>query len=298
MRFGELIDEVISTLSGYTTDVPQAGTLTADITATSLELRLDFGEFARPGGQFGVLEIDRELIEVSRYDPSTQTAHLAPWSRGVRNTTAVSHKAGARVTMRPRWPRKQVGDVINQVVAASCPPLYAVRNLDPIEIDVVGEMGYDLPADTVRVLRLEATSGVGTHAEREVVRNWSVRGVAGTRQLQLHDRFELPWSTLLATVVVDPGRMTDEGNDFVDKTGLPESCTDLVVFGALGRLVLSGEAARLTNLPPDASQRAEKTPTGSGTALARYFQALYTQRLEQEQARLQHTYPLQLLRRG
>jgi hypothetical protein len=58
--FGELIDEVIGTLHGYTTDVPLMGRLVADVTADATELAIDFGgQIARPTG---LVEIGRELI--------------------------------------------------------------------------------------------------------------------------------------------------------------------------------------------------------------------------------------------
>jgi hypothetical protein len=122
---------------------------------------------------------------------------------------------------------------------------------------------------------------------------------AGVRCRQAAElRDDLSFSTVNVTVATDPGRMVDEADDFQTVTGLPASCADLLVFGALGRLILGIEAARQQVTSVEAQNRADKTQPGSATTVARYWQALYQARLETERDRLQQSYPLQLLRRG
>ena len=295
--YGELIDEVIGTLHGHTTDVPAVANLAGDVTASSTELALEIDGSAWAGRPTGLVEIDDELLMVSSYDANTGIARVPAWGRGFRGTSAVSHDADSMVTIRPRYPRKQVGRAINAVVAASCPPLYAARDLDPIETSAIVGLGFELPADTVRVLRVEATElGLGDLAERRVLRDWTVRNVAGTQLLEI-DQCE-SFQTLQVTIAADPGVMSAQSHDFATTTGLPEACSDLVVFGALARLVLGADLARQQTSTVEAQARNDKAPPGSATTISRYYQALYTQRLEQEQSRLMQMYPLTLLRRG
>lgn len=294
---GELIDEVVSQLSGYTTDVPAMGTLAGDVTATSNELAIDFGDTPGAARPNGVIEIGSELMVVSQYDANTGRATVPPWGRGHAGTVAIAHDAGAKVTVRPRFPRKRVAQTINQVVASSCPPLFAARDLEPIETGAWVPLGFELPADTIRVLRVDTTDlGPEMLVDRRIVRDWTVRSVAGTQMLELSPYESM--QTIQVTVAANPGKLVGDDDDFAAVTGLSESAADMVIFGALARLSLSGELARQQVSTVEANSRSEKVPAGSGTTISRYFQALYTQRLEAERDRLQHLHPLTLLRRG
>lgn len=296
--FGDLIDEVISTMQGHTTDVPMMGTLVGDISADSTELALDFGDNPGAGRPNGVVEIDNELLLITQFNANNGVAKVPAWGRGHSSTVPATHDAGARVTVRPRYPRKRVASVLNQVIQSTSPPLYAARDLDPIETGPFVEIGYPLPADTLRVLRVDATElpGAGPLAERRVVRDWQVREVAGQRQLVIPE-WDV-YQTLLVTIAAVPALLVDESDDFATTTGLPESVADLVIFGALARLVLSPELARQQVTTVEASSRNERIQAGSGTTISRYYQALFTQRLEAERDRLQDLHPIQLLRRG
>lgn len=289
----DLIDQVGSTLAGHA-DFPAMGALVADLTAGATSLAVDFGSngFIQPAG---VLEIGRELLAVRQYDATTGTVSLFPWGRGHRGTTAAAHSAGDLVTVAPRFPRQRILEALNQAVAGAVPDVYAVRDLDPIVIGDDVDLGYPLPEDTLRVLRVEAQSD-GPFASRRLIRNWTVRTIAGVKALEVDD-CDIR-QTLLVTIAATPGRLVDDGDDFTGTTGLSEGCSELAVFGACARMVLAGEASRLQSTTPEADARADKVPNGSATALARMYQAMYQQRLASEQARLQQTYPINLLRRG
>jgi hypothetical protein len=298
---GELIDQVISELHGYTVDQPQQGTLVGDIDAAATELALDFGQQPGAARPAGLIEIGTELLAVQSYDPNTGIALLGgAWARGQRNTVAAAHTAGSMVTVRPRYPRKQVGDVIRQVIRASCPPLFAAKDLDPITVGELVNLSYPLPAGTRRVLRVEELpDGPPELVWRHRVNQWDVRDLgAGAKELVL-PWYLPPYVTVNVVIATDPGELVNDDDDFATVTGLPASCADLVVFGALARLVLAGEAARQQVSSVEQAGRNAQIPSGSSSTLSRYYQALYTQRLQGEQQGLQQTYPLQMqYRRG
>jgi hypothetical protein len=294
---GDLVDEVISTLSGYSTVVPAMGVLVGPITAGSLELALDFGDNPGASRPNGIVELGNELILVHTFDANTGVAAVPPWGRGFQGSTAAAHDAGTAVTVRPRYPRKHVAQVINQVIAGSCPPLYAPRDLDPIDTGAFVGLGYPLPAGTIRVLRVDATDPYPPEiADRRVLRKWRVRSVAGTQLLEI-DRCEV-FQTVQVTVAATPGRLVNDSDDFAAVTGLSESAADLVVFGAVARLILGADLARQQVSSVEAASRGGQIQSGSASTVSRYFQALYTQRLQAEQDRLNQTHPIQLLRRG
>lgn len=291
----DLSDEIIGQLHGHV-DVPAMGTLTFGINATDTSLTVDFGDstVARPNG---IVEIGSELMVATRYNPTNGTLTLAPWGRAHRGTVATSHPLGSMVTVRPRFPRKRVAEAINETIRASSPPLYAPRDLDPIDTGAFVGLGYPLPDDTLRVLRVDATDPYGEYlADRRVLRNWTVRNVAGTQLLEI-DRNEM-LQRLQVTIAANPAPLVADTDDFATVTGLPESCSDVVIYGALAKLVMGVELARQQVITPEAMARADKVPVQSGMAVSRYYTALYQQRLAQEQDRLNQQYPLILLRRG
>lgn len=294
---GGLIDEIIGQLHGHV-DVPAMGTLTSGIDADDLALTVDFGDQPGAARPNGVIEIGNELLIANRYDQTTGTLTVAPWGRGHRGTTAVGHPVGSMVTVRPRFPRKRVQEAINECIRAVSPPLFVPRDLDPIDTGAFVGLGYPLPADTLRVLRVDSTTDWGGEymSYRRVLRHWTVRSIAGQKLLEV-DRNET-MHTLLVTVAANPAPLVDEADDFAAVTGLAESATDVVIYGALAKLVMGVELARQQVISPEAMARADKVPVQSGIAISRYYTALYQQRLAAEQDRLNQEYPIQLLRRG
>lgn len=296
--FGDLKNEVLSLLQGYTTDVPMVGTLVGPVGADSGELALDFGDSPGAARPNGLVEIGDELLYVSQYNPANGVAIVPAWGRGYWGTTAAAHDAGEPVTVRPRYPRKRVGDALNSVLADACPPLFAPRDLAPINTGAYVGLGFPLPEDTIRVLRVDATEQLVSPqlADRFVLNDWSVRNVAGQQLLEI-DRCQV-YRTLQVTIAAEPGRMLTDADEFTAVTGLPASCTSLAVFGAVARLILGAELPRQQATTVEAAARGDRTQAGSATTISRYFMGLYQTRLEAEQDRLLAMYPLTLLRRG
>lgn len=294
---GDLTDQVIGHLHGHV-DMPAMGTLTAAVTATDTVLTVDFGGQPGAARPNGIVEVNGELMVATRYDTTNGQLTLAPWGRGHLGTTPAAHAAGSMLTVRPRFPRKRVHEAINQTLLASSPPLYAPRDLAPIDTGALIGLGYALPANTLRVLRVDATDKYGGEflADRRVLRDWRVRSVAGTKLLEV-DRAEV-FQTVQVTIAATPTPLVNETDDFTTVTGLAESVTDVVLYGALSRLVMGVELARQQVITPEAMARADKVPVQSGIAIARFYTALYQQRLAAEQDRLNQQFPLVLLRRG
>lgn len=298
--FGDLVDQVIATLAGYTTDQPQLGTLVGDIDAAATELAIDFGNVPGSARPHGLVEIGTELLAVQSFDPSNGVALLGgKWGRGRSGTIAAAHSAGDMVTVRPRYPRKMVGDTLNEVIAAVCPPLFAVKPLPQIVTGELVDPSYPLPADCLRVLSVDMLPEGPPNLELyHQVEQWYVRDQAGAKALVL-PWFIPPYVTVSGTYAAVPGLLVTDSDDFATVTGLREAATDLIKIGALARLVLAGEAARQQAVSVEAAGRNQQIPSGSSSTLSRYYQALFQQRLQGEQQWIQQTYPLRLqYRRG
>jgi hypothetical protein len=295
--FGSMVEEVLSLLHGHTTDVPAAATLSAAIDADDLSLTLDFGDTPWAGRPNGLVEVDDELVAISSYNSTNGVATVPPWGRGQRGTTAASHLINSKVTVRPRYPRARVKQTINSVIRESCPPLFAAVDLDPFDTGALVDIGYTLPTNTIRVIRVEATDSLldDDFAVRRKLRSWDVRNIAGTQLLEI-PRDEA-YQTIVVTIAAEPTALVND-SDLFTVSGLPESCAGMAVFGTIARLILGIELAKQQSTTVEANARNDKVQSGSATTVSRYYQALYTQRLEYERDHLQQLYPLQLLRRG
>lgn len=296
--FGDMINEVISTLAGHTTDVPAMGTLTTAVGATDTALTLDFGQSPGASRPNGLVEIDQELVIVSQWNQATNTATVPPWGRGTRGTAAAAHAAGSMATVRPRYPRAVVAKALNEVINGVSPDLYGVSDLAPIVISGIPPIAYSLPANTLKVLRVESEVS-SAYPYRQIIRNFTVNTKASGQELELHHRIYQAFlnQTLTVTIATDPTPMVNESDDFATVTTLPASTADVIMFGALARLVLSAESARTQVATVEANARDDKIQTGSAQSLAKTWMALYQQRLQSEIKSLQVRYPIQLLRR-
>jgi hypothetical protein len=289
----------VSTLAGHTTDVPSMGTLTTAVSPTDGSLVFDFGQNPGAARPNGLVEIDRELIAVNQYDPTTGKATVPPWGRGQRGTVAAAHPAGSQVTVRPRYPRAIVARALNEVIQGTAPDLYGVTDLDPIVISGMPAIAYPLPANCLRVLRIESQI-TAAYPYRRIIRDFTVNTKASGQEIELHHRVFQSYlnQTLTVTVATAPGLLVNDTDDYSTVTTLPASTADVMVLGTLARLVLSAESARTQVATVEANARDDKIQPGSATSLAKTWLALYQQRLQSEIKALQQRFPIQLLRRG
>jgi hypothetical protein len=84
------------------------------------------------------------------------------------------------------------------------------------------------------------------------------------------------------------------GITFADKTGLPDSCKDLVILGATYRLLSNLDPARASMVSPQADETDSKRPYGSSQSLTKQIYALFNQRLNEEIKNQQDKYPIRV----
>jgi len=90
----DMIDEVRSSLAGYTLRQDRITYLNAAINTTDLAIQV--GSSANLAK--GIVEIDNELIWVDNFTKSTNTLNAAPgFGRGFQNTAAAPHAQYAQV---------------------------------------------------------------------------------------------------------------------------------------------------------------------------------------------------------
>jgi hypothetical protein len=92
----------------------------------------------------------------------------------------------------------------------------------------------------------------------------------------------------------DPTPFSTNADVFTTKTGLPDSCRDLVITGSIYRLLSNLDPARAAMVSAQADETDSKRPYGSSQSLTRQIYALYTQRLAEEVKSQQNKYPIRV----
>lgn len=288
--FGSLIDTIQAQLSGFVTDPPMYGVLLGTIQTNSLTATIQVAEQCQPQG---LIEIDDELIYILSYDPVTQTIQIPAWGRGQQGTTATEHVAGAKVSINPRYPRKRVAQAINQTVQACCPPLFGV---------VTGELTaqplkweYPLPPETRNLIRVEYLPWKATVYDWTPLRTARIKRDTGLPVLHLDTRAGYLASAIRYTVATNPVELTSPDQPFTD-CGLPDSAVDVIQLGSIPRLVTTTDLARQQYSHVESSERSVLLPPGSGANAAKFYYALFVDRLKAEAERLRQQYPLTVMR--
>lgn len=291
----EMVDEVKSKLIGYTmnqdkvTYVNNATGLTA--VSTSIEVGAS-GNFAK-----GIIEIDDELIWIESYNKNTATLSVVPnFGRGYLGTNAAPHSRYAQITLSPTFPRLNIKQAINDTINAVGDKLYAIESTTLTYNSAVTT--YALPDDAHDVLSVTWES-VGPSKEWIPVRRWrqdkmaSTTAFNSTQTISIYDPIT-SGRTVLVWYTTPPNTLDGNSEDFVDVTGLPETCKDVVILGACYRLLSFLDAGRINVTSAEADLNDSKIPSTAGGAVSRYVYALYQQRLNEETNRIQANYPVRI----
>lgn len=291
---GDLVNEVLGLLQGYSADSDQVTTLKNSIGATDNSFQVTIVRSGAMGLSPGVVEIDSELLYVSAVG-SDGTATVEPWGRGFNSSTPAAHSAGSKVTSFPTYPRVKVLDALNEAVSRVFPSLfvpavYATTTTYP-------QVTYDLPdvAEWLVEARWLPPNGVGIWETIQRARVGQSKGQTpddGTT-VDVGDRI-IPGQPIEFTYAKRPTSFTAE-SDLFTATGLPASARDLIVIGAAaGTLVASQELSRLQTSSIEQQNRAGLVGPDSALTSSRYLEAKYQLRLKEESAALRRRYPVRL----
>lgn len=287
---GDLTDEVIHNLSGYSTRADAMASTVADITESALGIRVDdIGNFAK-----GIIQIESELVYVSGVDSTTSTLTVPAWGRGFRGSQAVPHLAGAQVSVAPSWPRVSVAHAINQTIRSLYPTLFAISNTESTVGH--GPIVFEVPGDCERVLEVYFLAPGLTAWHR--VREWNLMhnhpiGNTGI-VIEVYGGYP-PGTTIGVSYATAPRTIADENGEWWG-TGLPENYQELVILGATYRLLPALDAVRLPRDSASAVEADAQNQVGSAVALAKTYVALFQDRLQQEAQVLNDRYPIKYRR--
>ena len=293
--FSELVDEVKSNLIGYTlrqdrlTYVTNAGGITTTTAAITVGSSDNLAK--------GIIEIDDELIWVDNFDKQNITLNVAPgFGRGYMGTTASPHALNAMVTLAPSFPRTSIKKAINDTIKSFYPKLFAVASTT--FTFNASQTTYALPDDAREILYMSWQT-TGSSKEWLPIKRWRFDPLANVatfntqKTVNIYENIQ-PGRTVKIWYTMIPNTMDSNSDDFVDVTGLPDSCQDVVVYGAAYRLLTFLDAGRINLSSAEADLNDTKNPYNSGAAASRYIFALFQQRLQEEALKLQDQFPIRL----
>ena len=294
---GQMIDEVLINLSGYTYQQDRStylktavSTLTSPSTSPTI---LSLGDTSNVGK--GILEVDEELMWVDSFDRVGNTATVAPYGRGYLGTVAATHAADAKVTISPIFPRYVVKKAINDTVRAMGASLLSVKQTTFTFNAAINTYEFEnLNIENILTMSWQDT---GPSKEWIRIKRWDFDPLAdvdtwgsGSQTVTIYD-WITPGRTVKVMYATPPTAMDSNSDVFTTVTGYPESARDIVILGASYRLLAYLDPARAGQISPQADETDGKRPYGASASATKQLFALYSQRLNEEVATQQNQYP-------
>jgi hypothetical protein len=289
----EMVDEVRSSLAGYTLRQDRISYLTSAINTT--DLALNIGSSANLAK--GVIEVDDELIWIDNFSQASNTLNAAPgFGRGYQGTTASPHAQYAQVTLSPTFPRLMIKKAINDVINSLYPKLWAVASTT--FTFNASQTTYALPDDAESILYMSWQT-TGSSLEWLPINRWRADPMANVATFNTQNTVNIyeniqPGRTVQVWYTTEPNTLDSNTDDYADVTGLPASSVEVVILGACYKLLSYVDSGRINLSSAEADLNDTKIPSTAGVASSRYIYALYNQRLNDEALKLQDKYPIRI----
>jgi len=289
-----MIDEVLMNLAGYTYQQDRATHLTAAVTTISqLSLALASSESVGKG----IVEIGDELLWVDTYDRLANTATVAPYGRGYFGTTAATALVNAKVTISPTFPRHAIKRAVNDTISSIGGQLSAIKKTTITYNPSVST--YSLGVSNVKSILSLAYESIGASKEWHRIRNYdfdanpNATAFGGFQTVTIGDSIPAG-RTIQVVYFATPTAFTASSEVFTTQTGFPASVKDVVIYGAVYRLLAFLDPAKAAMVSPQADETDSKRPFGSSGSTTKQIYALFQQRLNEEIRNQQASNPLRI----
>jgi hypothetical protein len=294
--FNQMAEEVSRKMAGFTYRQDRQTHLMSALTSSALSVSVSSAENISSG----IIQIDDELLYVDSYNRNTGVLTIPPYGRGYNGTVAAPHAVGAKVVISPTYPNADIKNAINETIQSIFPDIYVPRvhtfTFTP------AKSTYALPADAISVLSV-SYQVIGPSKEWVPIRSYRVDNMANI------DSFESSTSITLysgvqagRTVQVfyggEPYTLDGSNDDFASTTGLPESCKDVIIYGAAYRLSSFIDPGHLSYSTAEADAQSQATLSSrsfaAGANASKYLYAIYQQRLQEEARKLDTRNPVRV----
>jgi len=218
------------------------------------------------------------------------------FGRGYQGTSAAPHAVNSQVILTPSFPRTNIQQAINDTINSVYPKLWAVYSTT--FTFNASQTTYALPDDADNILYMSWQT-TGSSREWLPINRWRQDLMANVatfntqKTINIYENIQ-PGRTVQVWYMAKPQTMTSGTDDFSAVTGLPESCRDVIVYGAAYRLLSFVDPGRINLTSAEADLADSKVPGAAGGNASRYIYALYNQRLQDESLKLTNIYPVRL----
>jgi hypothetical protein len=289
----EMVDEVRSSLAGYTLRQDRITYLNSAINTTDLPIQVGSSSNLAKG----IIEIDDELIWIDNFNSTTNTLNAAPgFGRGWQGTPPAPHAQYSQVTLTPTFPRTVIKQAINDTINSFFPKLWAI-NSTTFTFNA-SQTTYPLPDDCESII-YASWQTTGSSLEWLPINRWRADPMANvsafntTNTINIYENIQ-PGRTVQVYYTTTANTLDANTDDFADVTGLPDSCRDVVTLGASYKLLSYVDSGRINLSSAEADLNDTKIPSSAGVASSRYIFALYNQRLNEESLKLQDKFPIRV----
>jgi hypothetical protein len=289
----EMVDEVRSSLAGYTLRQDRITYLNSAINTTDLAIQVGSSSNLAKG----IIEIDDELIWIDNFNSTTNTLNAAPgFGRGWQGTPPAPHAQYSQVTLTPTFPRTVIKQAINDTINSFFPKLWAI-NSTTFTFNA-SQTTYPLPDDCESII-YASWQTTGSSLEWLPINRWRADPMANvsafntTNTINIYENIQ-PGRTVQVYYTTTANTLDANTDDFADVTGLPDSCRDVVTLGASYKLLSYVDSGRINLSSAEADLNDTKIPSSAGVASSRYIFALYNQRLTEESLKLQDKFPIRV----
>lgn len=289
----DMVDEVRSSLAGYTLRQDRITYLNSAITSTDTAMVIGSSSNLAKG----VVEIDEELIWIDNFNQSNNTLNAAPgFGRGYQNTNASPHAQYAQVTLTPTFPKNIIKKAINDTINSFYPKLWAISSTT--FTFNASQTTYALPDDLESILYMSWQT-TGSSLEWLPINRWRADPMANvsafntTNTVNIYENIQ-PGRTVQVWYTTTPNTLDNGTDDYADVTGLPASSSEVVILGASYKLLSYVDSGRINLNSAEADLNDTKIPSTAGVSASRYIFALYQQRLNEEALKLQDKYPIRI----
>jgi hypothetical protein len=289
----EMVDEVRSSLAGYTLRQDRITYLNAAINTTATAIQVGSSSNLAKG----IIEIDDELIWIDNFNSTNNTLNAAPgFGRGWQGTAPSPHAQYAQVTLTPTFPRTVIKQAINDTINSFFPKLWAIGSTT--FTFNASQTTYPLPDDVESII-YASWQTTGSSLEWLPINRWRADPMANisafntTNTINIYENIQ-PGRTVQVYYTTTPNTLDANTDDFADVSGLPDSCRDVVTLGASYKLLSYVDSGRINLSSAEADLNDTKIPSSAGVASSRYIFALYNQRLNEEALKLQDKFPIRI----
>jgi len=283
----ELTEQTLGEINGYVRNQESVTVALNVVDSDDLSIAVDDASSISKG----IIEIDDELLYVKKSIAASGTLQILGTAsntvgRGWRGTTATSHVSGSVVRNNPLFPRTQVKRAILETIKGMNFPVIKQTNFDftgsqyayslPSELEDITGVSWELP-DSTGVWALIKRWRIDTNYYDEDTNTYGQAIVLN----------EAPMAGARVNVQYTAFPTTITDNQQLTVSGLPNSCEDVVRFGAMYRLLSTVDPGKVIATSVSADALDQPVSAGASTTAAKYLFQLYSVRLAEETAKQQ-----------